>query len=233
VNVREAGYTNVWNDDYPSGGNYWSNNAALDTNQDALADASYVIDADNRDQHPLMARIDVFDAGTWSEVAYMVAVVSNSTVTDFHFKPAEGAFIRFDAAGEDGTRGFCRVTIPKSLLWAEDGWTILVGGQPITGYSLIPDVNGTYIYFTYNHSTKTIEIRGTHVIPEFLSLTIPPLFLILTLFGVILKRRRLGKQKIPSKAIFVIFLVLRRLLELTSPASWRPLGLSWCGILRW
>lgn len=55
--------TNQWNDDYPSGGNYWSDYTGVDVksgpNQDLLGsdgkgDTPYVIDADSEDRYPLM-----------------------------------------------------------------------------------------------------------------------------------------------------------------------------------
>jgi len=56
-------YSNVWDDGYPSGGNYWSNYIGVDvksgSNQDlpgsdGIGDTPYVIDADNVDHYPLM-----------------------------------------------------------------------------------------------------------------------------------------------------------------------------------
>ena len=56
---------NAWDDGYPSGGNYWSDYAGVDScsgpNQnvcpdpDGIGDTPYVIDADSRDRHPLMS----------------------------------------------------------------------------------------------------------------------------------------------------------------------------------
>jgi parallel beta-helix repeat protein len=54
---------NVWDDGYPSGGNYWSNYAGVDMNsgpnqdqpgRDGLGDTPYSIDSNNRDRYPLM-----------------------------------------------------------------------------------------------------------------------------------------------------------------------------------
>ena len=56
-------YGNLWDNDYPSGGNYWSDYVGVDvkrgSNQDlpgsdGIGDTSYIIDADNRDHYPLM-----------------------------------------------------------------------------------------------------------------------------------------------------------------------------------
>jgi hypothetical protein len=57
------GYTNVWDNGYPSGGNYWSDYNGTDlllgsgqneTGSDGIGDTPYVIDANNRDNYPLM-----------------------------------------------------------------------------------------------------------------------------------------------------------------------------------
>jgi len=48
---------NVWDDGYPSGGNYWSDYAEGDSNNDGIGDTPYVIDADNRDRYPHMKAV--------------------------------------------------------------------------------------------------------------------------------------------------------------------------------
>jgi parallel beta-helix repeat protein len=54
---------NIWDDGYPSGGNYWSDYNGTDlcsgpyqneTGRDGIGDLPYVIDADNQDNYPLM-----------------------------------------------------------------------------------------------------------------------------------------------------------------------------------
>jgi parallel beta-helix repeat protein len=194
---------NVWDNGYPSGGNYWSNYTGVDlhsgsnqneTGGDSIGDTPHVIDENNTDCYPLMAPYSTFDAGTWNALAYNVEVVSNSTVSGFQFNPSEGASLRFNVTGDDGTSGFCRVTIPKDLLWVEDGqWIVLVEGVPITNYTITPDENCAYLHFNYNHSTKTVQIQGTHAIPEFPSFLILPLFFIATLLAVIVYRKKHAK----------------------------------------
>jgi parallel beta-helix repeat protein len=58
-----TGYANVWDDGYPSGGNYWSDYVGVDVksgpNQDlpgsdSIGDTPYIIDANNTDHYPLM-----------------------------------------------------------------------------------------------------------------------------------------------------------------------------------
>jgi len=199
-----SSYNNIWDDGYPSGGNYWSDYNGTDlhwisdqneTVSDGIGDTAYAIGENNVDRYPLMAPFNTFEAGVWNETAYFVDVISNSTVSNFHFNPDEGPFLRFNVTCDDGTAGFCRVTIPKDLLWADNGWTITVGNQTITNYTTIPNENFTYLYFTYNHSTQTVTIQGTGVIPEFPSSILPLGFLMLVTIPLIFTKKRYRKAK--------------------------------------
>jgi len=58
----QSGYTNMWNDSYTSGGNYWSNYVGVDVKRgpsqdllgsDGIGDIPYIINANNRDYYPL------------------------------------------------------------------------------------------------------------------------------------------------------------------------------------
>jgi len=192
---------NVFDDGYPSGGNYWSDYTGVDlcngpfqnlTGSDGIGDTPHAIDGPwFIDDYPLMAPISFFDAGTWNDMTYYVDIVSNSTVSRFHFNPQGGLYLEFNVTGQEGTVGFCRVAIPKNLLWAEDGqWIVLVGGVPITNYTITSHGNCTYLCFNYNHSTLAVVIQGTHVIPQFPSSLALPIFMIATLIAVIAYRRR-------------------------------------------
>jgi len=61
--VHSDNSTNVWDDGYPSGGNYWSNYTGIDVKSapiqdqpgsDGIGDTPYVINFNNQDRYPLM-----------------------------------------------------------------------------------------------------------------------------------------------------------------------------------
>jgi parallel beta-helix repeat protein len=167
--------SNVWDDGYPSGGNYWSDYVGVDVkngpNQDLLGsdgigDTPYTIDENNQDRYPLMRpwtlmpTVYTFSI-VWGEETFIVSVESNSTVSSFYFsQPMKG--IGFNVTGEAGTVGFCNVTIPKQLLYGEP-WTLLIDGEPVS-YTQTENATHSFLYFTYTHSTHEIRIIGTHVI---------------------------------------------------------------------
>ncbi len=165
---------NIW--DSEGEGNYWSNYNGADSNSDEIGDIPHVIYEKNQDNYPLISPVNIFDAGVWEWTPYSVFVSSNSTVSDFSFSP-ESTLIQFDLAGKNGTSGFCNVTIPKDLLETENNWIVLIDGNSVTPI-VNEDETNTHLYFTYNHSTKMVDIIGTDAIPEFPSWIILPLFLI-------------------------------------------------------
>jgi len=100
----------------------------------------------------------------WGGFTFYVYTLSNSTVSDFNFsQPAKQ--ISFNVTGDSGTPGFCNVTIPKTLLRANEtqSWTVLLDGNSIS-YTKAESETHTYLYFTYTHSTHHAQIIGAEVI---------------------------------------------------------------------
>jgi parallel beta-helix repeat protein len=174
-------------------GNYWSDYSGVDMDGggDGLGDSPYLIAMDNTDSHPLMGPVTFFDAGTWDEKAYYVHTVSNSTTSDFNFHMTSH-LVTFNVTGLDGTIGFCRVAIPRELLWCSDifDWTVIVNGTMAIPLRIQEHAEDTYLYFTYSHSVQIVEVYGTQAIPEFPSILVLPLFMFITLLIVRIDKRK-------------------------------------------
>jgi parallel beta-helix repeat protein len=181
---------NVWDDGYPSGGNYWSDYDGTDADHDGIGDTPYVIDVNNTDSCPLMGMFHSFNV-SWVDSGYFVDLISNSTISRFdvgvwieHPEDPNTRIIGFNVTGEDDTIGFCRILIPTALM--NGTYTVFVNRLEIVS-NLLPGSNSThrYLYFNYTHSTQEVTI-----IPEFPSFLILPLFFIATLLAVIVYRRK-------------------------------------------
>jgi parallel beta-helix repeat protein len=177
---------NVWDNGYPSGGNFWSVYTGVDmksgfyqneTGSDGIGDMPHIINANNTDNYPLMGLFS--DLKATSE--YHVTTICNSTISDFQFN---GTAIIFNVTGVDGTTGFCRICIPTALM--NETYRVFVDGTEVQ-HTLLPCSNSThsYLYFNYTHSTQEVII-----IPEFPSFLILPLFMIATLLAVIVYKRK-------------------------------------------
>jgi len=55
VCILGFGYANIWDDGYPSGGNFWRDYTGQDLDKDSIGDTSYIIDDSNQDRYPLMS----------------------------------------------------------------------------------------------------------------------------------------------------------------------------------
>ncbi len=123
---------------------------------------------------------------------YVIETVSNSSVSEFVFN---GTAIRFHVDGAPGTAGFCNVTIPSELMSGDfsiyKDSALLIKNMDYTG-----TYNGTHYLFsiTYEHSTHTIEITATTVIPEFSSFIMLSLLSLATLNIIIFKKKFKGSH---------------------------------------
>jgi len=157
INQVKSESTNFW--DYDSEGNYWSDYTGTDDDQDGIGETPYIINENNKDNYPLTGMFSDFRF-TFDEETYYINVISNSTIADFRFGIGEetgNKIISFNATGEGGSVGFCRVMIPIELM--NYSYIVLVGMEEIFPTRL----NGTsetydYLYFTYIQNSHTITI---------------------------------------------------------------------------
>jgi len=199
-NTNQLQYSslNIWDNGYPSGGNYWSNYNGTDlyngvhqdeNGSDGIGDISYhvlmptpntPIEVRNQyDNYPLMGLFS--DYTLTSEL--QVQTICNSTISAFRFN---GTAILFNITGVEDTSGFCRICIPRALM--DDTFRIYVNGTeilPVPEPLPCSNTTHTYLYFNYTHSTQEVII-----VPEFPSLAILPISMMATLIAVILHRRR-------------------------------------------
>jgi hypothetical protein len=125
--------------------------------------------------------------------AYPVTVNSNSTLLWFDFNQAEKQ-LSLDLTGKTGTSGSCEITFPDGLLWGTfslsmDGYDLVEGED----YTQTRDGAFYTLHLNYIHSSHTIEIVASDVVPEFPAWMILPLFMTATLLAVMLYRKRLNK----------------------------------------
>ena len=94
---------------------------------------------------------------------FHVITTSNTTITAFNFNQTTGK-ITFTSTGPLDTKGFCNITIPRTLII--EPWIIKVNGVQV--FPATPD-NGTHTFIALNYSTSSvpIEIQGLVVVPEF------------------------------------------------------------------
>ncbi|MEM3698211.1 MAG: NosD domain-containing protein [Candidatus Bathyarchaeia archaeon] len=206
---------NVWDDGYPSGGNYWSNYAGVDyynglyqneTGSDGIGDSKFRINSGSGtppelvqfDNYPLMGMFYDFEVVGLGNEIYHVEVISNSTVSELnlavwlsspneYLQPGQ-EFLQFYVEGENDTSGFCRITVPRALL--NDSYIVLVDWTVVPAYQLdVSNSTHAYLYFAYNHTRHEVII-----IPEF---TLTLLFLTATLITITpLKAKNIKKQNL-------------------------------------
>jgi len=147
---------------YNGEGNYWDDYEGEDLDKDGIGDIPYNITRKNKDYYPLMGRYYTF-AVPFKEETYRVAMVSNSTISNFTFKVAaelKTRIILFNASSTNGSAGFSRVVIPKVLM--ENIHMVLVNDVEVNATLVnVADVENAYLYIEYsgNCSIKIVYLE--------------------------------------------------------------------------
>ncbi|MEM2741842.1 MAG: NosD domain-containing protein [Nitrososphaeria archaeon] len=191
---------NFWDKGYPSGGNYWSEFKLQDkfmgpyqniTGFDGISDSSINLYSGNLDRYPLIAPVKIFRT-EFSDCYFIFT--SNSTILNFQFKPEEGPYVSFSASGSVGSIGFCRVSIPKEVLWAfNSNWRIVLDNYTLP-CSMIEDEDYTYLSFYYNQTISIFKIYGTDAIPEFANVDSLFLITILIVITFFIKLKKISRH---------------------------------------
>ena len=159
---------NIWDDG--ATGNYWNDYEekypnATEIDESGIWSTPYVFEENGQDNYPLVepwSYARTFNI-TWDEEIHKVRTLSNSTIASLIFNQTERQ-IRFKATGPSDTAGFCNVTIPKELLEASTNQWIITVNDEIMIPNIIENATHTFLYFTFNHSTQTVNIKGTNPI---------------------------------------------------------------------
>ncbi len=157
---------NIWNQSYPSGGNYWSDYTGSDENSgpyqnitgsDGVGDSPYIINGVNVDQYPLMSskpRTEVplsINGGDYSAI-----ITGNTTVSSITTSTNS---IDFTASGPSGEIGNVLMVFPAINTTAIRIY--------VDGVELVPPpfpvftTNGThyFIYFEFTLSTHQVTLQ--------------------------------------------------------------------------
>ncbi len=87
---------------------------------------------------------------------YVFSVESNSTITGLAYNAASQT-LSFTAAGADGTKGYVRATVTRTLTANPNGVKVLIDGTQVT-CTPTSTSDTCIVYFTYQHSTHSIAI---------------------------------------------------------------------------
>ena len=144
--------SNIWDDGYPSGGNYWSDYPGTDANADGIGDTPYVIDQQNIDHYPLMS-------------TFPSPSESMAPVADFTWSPPDpiaNETITLDASiSKNGWNGTSSIPI-SNYSW-DFGDNSTSNGQVVThAYSTTGNftvrLNVTDIQGLWNTTEKQVQV---------------------------------------------------------------------------
>jgi parallel beta-helix repeat protein len=171
---------NLWDNGSTEGGNYWSDYIGTDGNGDGIGDTPYNMSPSNIDNYPFISQIGTVTR-SYNPFSQELSISSNSIVQAFAFDTGTKQ-ISFSVTGTAGSTGFCDVVFPSELL--SGTITVYKDDALLTiGQNYTQSFNGTHyiLHITYLHSTHTLKIKGTEVIPELTSLVMLSTLIITTL----------------------------------------------------
>jgi len=179
-------HANFWDNGVE--GNYWSNYAGDDSDNNGVGDSVRPIDGNNTDHYPLMGMFHSFN----TTLGKHVNVISNSTVDSFRYFESNSTIImHVSNMTANQTHGFCRVSIPYEVMSEPSNVTIDGAYPTYWNYTLYDNGTHRWIYFEYEHTTREIVI-----IPEFPTWTSMLLIFMMLSVAIAIYQRRLPKTPI-------------------------------------
>jgi parallel beta-helix repeat protein len=145
--------TNSWDDGVE--GNYWSDYAGTDEDQDGIGDSPYVIDSSNQDNYPIMGTFSDFVI-IYERETYHVLTICSSTISHFQYNETV-KMVDFNITNTNNSTGFCRIVIPESL--GGKPYIVLMDDEQVNA-TLLPRSNVThsFLYFEYNRTAGEVRI---------------------------------------------------------------------------
>lgn len=150
-------------------GNYWSDYHGTDEDQDGIGNSPYIIDENNQDNYPLMAKFSGFTI-TYERETHDAYIISNSTISQPQFNETL-RMLKFNVTGFSNTAGFSRITIPQLLI--NRPYIVLIDEELVNATILpVSNTTHTFLYFAYNHSTREVKIVSKPLYELFTSYSI-------------------------------------------------------------
>ncbi len=162
-NDRQAyvkpGYANVWDNGFPSGGNYWSDYAGTDENKDGFGDTPYIIDAQNADHYPLTSSAPIVD----------VESPILSTTNPYHGEVIRSSAVTISWEAVDYASGINHYTVA-----IDDEYSINVGLNTSYTFTELDDGQHKVRIAAFDNAGNTVYRLLDFIIDDRISFAWPP-----------------------------------------------------------